>query len=159
MTMSLPSRRGPLVALAVTSLALTACGGSSHRPGRSSANKFPASSRTVGSSGGDAVTTGPVRARLTGQSHKPTVRQNWTYTVTATDAQGRPLSGTVETNFAFQGAVVGRETPPTHPLKNGHLKDVLNFPAESVGYPIELQVVVHTHLGSVTLNWPVTVSQ
>ena len=27
----------------------------------------------------------------------------------------------------------------------------------AVGYPIELQVVVHTKLGSVTLDWPVTV--
>jgi hypothetical protein len=103
------------------------------------------------------VTTGPVHARLAGQTHTPEAKKNWTYTVTATDAQGRPLAGTVETEFAFQGTVVGKEVPPTHALKGGHMNDVLQFPAEAVGNAIELQVVVHTPQGSVTLHWPVTV--
>ena len=98
-----------------------------------------------------------MRATLKGQNHTPTVKKKWVYTVTATDAQGHPLSGTVLTEFAFQGAVVGKETPPVHKLKNGHLKDVINYPAKSVGYPVDLQVVVRTNRGSVTLDWPITV--
>lgn len=152
-----------LVALAagLLSVALTACGGSQHS---TSATTHAATTTSGGSSGasakgGSSVTTGPVHATLKGQNHHPVVRKNWTYTVTATDAHGHPLSGTAETEFAFQGAVVGHETPPTHPLKQGHLKDMLQFPAQSVGYPVELRVVVHTKLGSVTLNWPVTVQK
>lgn len=152
--MSIANRRGWLVTVAVASLALSACGGSS----RHSAGSATTSTRSNGSGGGASVTTGPVRATLKGESHDPTVGKKWIYTVTASDAQGHPLSGTVDTGFAFQGTVVGHETPPTHALRNGHLKDVIEFPAESVGYAIELQTVVHTHAGSVTLDWPVSVS-
>jgi len=153
MTMSKPNRCGWLLALAAVSVALTACGGSSHHS--ASGPSRTSTSSTV--RGGASVTSGPVHAKLTGQSHNPTVKKSWAYTVTATDPHGHPLSGTVLTEFAFQGAVVGREAPPTHSLRNGHLRDVLNFPAQSVGYPIELQVIVHTSAGSVTLRWPVTV--
>jgi hypothetical protein len=152
--MSKPNRW--LLALAVASAALAGCGGSSHHstttPGHSSGTTAGRSS-----GGGASVSSGPVRATLRGQNHTPTVKKKWVYTVTATDAQGHPLSGTVLTEFAFQGAVVGRETPPIHKLKDGHLKDVINYPAKSVGYPVELQVVVRTSKGSVTLDWPITV--
>jgi hypothetical protein len=152
----MPNRCGSLVALAVASLVLTACGGSSTHSVTSSAKN---STNSTASSSGASVTSGPVRATLRGENHNPTAKKNWTYTVTATDAHGHPLSGTVLTEFAFQGTVEGREAPPFHPLKNGRLKDVIQYPAESVGFPIVLQVVVHTHLGSVTLHWPVAVGQ
>lgn len=103
------------------------------------------------------MNTGPVHAALSATTHHPVATKNWTYTVTATDAQGHPLSGTVETEFAFQGAVVGKETPPIHRLKAGRLKDTIQFPKMAVGAPIELQVVVRTSRGSVTLDWPVNV--
>jgi hypothetical protein len=147
---------GAVAAAGALSLALTACGGSSHPPAAS-----VTTSATVTSPGssnpGSAVTTGPVHAQLTGQTHTPVAKKNWTYTVTASDAHGRPLTGSVETEFAFQGTVVGKEVPPTHPLKHGRMTDVLQFPAEAVGNGIELQAVVHTPQGSVTLHWPVTV--
>lgn len=84
-------------------------------------------------------------------------KKNWTYTVHIADVHGRPLSGTLETQFTFQGAVVGKDTPPTHTFSHGHFREKLKFPASAVGYPIDLQVVVHTGAGSVTLDWPVTV--
>jgi hypothetical protein len=147
---------GAVAAVGALSLAMSACGASSHPPAASAKT-----STTVNSSGnsnpGSAVTSGAVHARLTGQTHSPVAKKNWTYTVTATDAQGRPLAGTVETEFAFQGTVVGKETPPTHPLKHGHMRDVLQFPAEAAGNSIELRAVVRTPQGSVTLHWPVTV--
>jgi hypothetical protein len=148
MTMHNVNRCGSLVALALASLALAACGGSS---------PHSASSTAKTSSGG--ASSGPIRATLVGQNHHPVANKKWIYTVTAKDAHGHPLSGTVETEFAFQGAVVGRESPPTHRLKNGRFKDNLEFPARSVGYPVDLQVVVHTRLGSVTLRWPVKVQR
>ena len=79
----------------------------------------------------------------------------WHYSVLATDPGGRPLSGSVDTEFVFNGQVVGREAPPTHPLKNGRLDDKVTFPAQAIGIPLTFRVVVHTPTGSVTLDWPV----
>ena len=103
------------------------------------------------------MSTGAVRATLKGQDHSPLATKKWIYTLTVTDAQGHPLAAMIDTEFAFQGAVVGHDTPPTHFLKNGRYKEALKFPAMSVGVPLQLQIVVHTKLGSITLDWPVTV--
>ena len=144
-------RRCSVSAAALTalllSLNLAGCGGSSH----------PATSTTKATGG--PATRAAVHATLTGQNHDPVARKNWSYNVSVADSQGRPLSGTVETDFAFQGTVVGHETPRIHHLKHGGLHDTLQFPAMAVGYPIELQVVVRTPAGSVTLDWPVTVKK
>jgi hypothetical protein len=83
------------------------------------------------------------------------IGRNWVYTITVTDANGRPLDGYVVSQFAFAGQVVGRETPPTHRLKHGRLRDVIQFPARTLGIPVTFEPVIHTHLGSVTLSWPV----
>jgi hypothetical protein len=37
------------------------------------------------------------------------------------------------------------------------LHDTLKFPAAAAGMPLTFQAVVHTRLGSITLDWPVTV--
>jgi hypothetical protein len=87
------------------------------------------------------------------------VGTNWVYTVHVTDASGKPLSGTVDTEFAFAGTVVGHETPPVHRLKDGVLHDKITFPSSSVGHPITLVTVIHTPAGSVALGWPVTASR
>jgi hypothetical protein len=105
------------------------------------------------------VTSGPVRGTLHGANHTPKVNQPWAYIVTVTDASGRPLSGTVDIEFTFGGQVVGHDSPPTHPVTNGRWHDTLAFPADSVGYPLTFQAVVHTSMGSITLDWPVTVQQ
>ena len=103
------------------------------------------------------MTTTAFRATLRGENHAPVAGMNWEYSVRVTDAAGRPLSGTVQTQFTFSGSVVGHETPATHPLKDGSLKDTLTWPKQAVGQPLNLQTVVHTSKGSVTLDWPVTV--
>ncbi len=102
---------------------------------------------------------GPMKATLVGENHTPTANKLWPYTVTATDARGRPLSGHVDVEFTFNGTVVGHATPPTDPLTNGRWHDNLTFPAEAVGQPIDLQVVIHTVLGTMTLDWPVKVKK
>jgi hypothetical protein len=104
------------------------------------------------------VRTGPVRATLVAENHAPKVKVPWTYSVTVTDAAGHPLTGTVDVQFVYGGQVVGRDTPPTHPFKNGHWHDNLEFPAQATGIPLTFQTVVHTKLGSVALDWPVTVT-
>jgi hypothetical protein len=103
------------------------------------------------------VHTRPIHGRLVGENHAPKVNQAWSYSVTLTDAKGQPMSGTVDIEFALAGQVVGHETPPTHRLTNGRWHDTLRFPAQSVGVPLDVQAVVHTSLGSVTLDWAVKV--
>jgi hypothetical protein len=100
-----------------------------------------------------------VHGTLLGKGHAPRINEAWSYSVRVTDAGGHPLSGTVDIQFAFGGQVVGRDTPPTHPVANGRWHDTLKFPAAAVGMPLTFQAVVHTRLGSITLDWPVTVRQ
>jgi hypothetical protein len=79
--------------------------------------------------------------------------------VQVTDASGHPLSGTVDIEFVFSGQVVGRDTPPTHPIENGRWQAKLKFPAAAVGTPLTLRAVVHTRVGTITLDWPITVQK
>lgn len=98
-----------------------------------------------------------VHATLVGENHEPIVNQPWRYTVTVTDVQGRKLSGTETTQYTYGGAVVGTEKPENVPFSGGVYHDTIEFPAEAVGYPLDVQTVIHTTLGSVTLDWPVVV--
>lgn len=138
-------------------LTLVGCGGSSHPTTRTTTAGASTPRTKSSTSGGASVTTGPVHATLIGHDHDPVANRNWSYVVHVSNAQGRPLSGTLETEFAFQGAVVGKDTPPTHPFKHGGFQEDLKFPARAVGFPLQLQVVVHTAGRSVTLDWPVQV--
>ncbi len=140
-----------LVAAAAIALALTACGGSN--------SKSSSATLSATGTGHSSPAPTPVHGRLVGANHSPTVGVNWPYTVTVTDAAGHPLNGTVTIEFTFGGQVVGRDTPPTHPLTNGRWHDNLKFPAAALGEPIDLQAVVHTHLGSITVDWPVTATR
>jgi len=103
------------------------------------------------------VTTGPVRGTLVAKDHAPRVGKLWRYEVRVTDAAGHPLNGTVDIEFLFGGQVVGHDTPPTHPIRNGRWHDNLTFPATAVGEPLTFQAVAHTTLGTITLDWPVRV--
>lgn len=133
----------------------TASSASSPAPSSSATGTTPAPAH-----GGTAsVTTGPVRGRLHAADHAPIVNKNWPYSVVVTDAAGHPLSGTVDIEFAFAGQVVGHAVPPTHTLTNGRWSEPLQFPPQSVGQPLTFQVVAHTHLGSITLDWPVIVKR
>ena len=46
-----------------------------------------------------------------------------------------------------------------HLPSNGRLTDDVTFPARAAGIPLTFQVVVHTKLGSVTLDWSVKVQK
>lgn len=141
-----------MAASAVLAVGVCACGSSSSS---SSTSKGASASSTTKSTAPAAG--GKMHAVLTGQDHTPKATKPWNYTVRATSADGKPLAGTVLTEFAFSGQVVGKESPPTHKLKNGMLKDTIEFPKASVGEPVELQVVVTTSAGTQTLDWPVKV--
>jgi hypothetical protein len=117
------------------------------------------SAGTSANSGGAEMTVGPVHAAFSAPNHAPVIGKPWPYSVHVADAAGHPLSGSVKIQFTFGGAVVGTDTPPVHPVKNGTWHDNLTFPKAALGQPITLQAVVHTSAGSVTLNWPVKARQ
>jgi hypothetical protein len=167
-----PGRVPGIVIACLLALGAGACGASSPKHTVSSPKhtsvSTPAAPRTAATAPpsppsvpsplpGPAVfgSAGGVRAWLHGENHDPTINTLWHYSVAATDASGVPLSGTVDTEFVYGGMVVGRETPPTHQLTHGRLNDSITFPPASTGVSLELRVVVHTKLGTVTLDWPV----
>ena len=96
---------------------------------------------------------------LVGENHHPTVNAPWTYTVTVTDARGRKMSGTETTQYTFDGAVVGTEKPVNVKFTGGVYHDTITFPAAAVGHPLDVQAVVHTSLGTLTLDWPIVVTK
>lgn len=106
-----------------------------------------------------AISAGPVRAAISGQSHAPRVGVPWRYTLRVTAADGRALSGVVVVSFAFAGRLVGHDVPAAHPLHDGELQESMTFPASAAGYPIALEAIVHTPAGTVTLFWPLTVKR
>jgi len=159
-----------LLAAAVLSTGLAGCGGSSSSSSGSPTTRTSATTTTTTtttttatstaqSQSAASVTSGPVRGVLHAQNHAPKVNQSWRYSVTVTDSAGHPLSGRVDIEFAFGGQVVGHDTPPTHPVANGRWHDTIQFPADAVGMPLTFQAVVHTRLGSITLDWPITVKR
>lgn|SRR5437764_10337098 len=145
-------------------LGAVACGSSKSKTTSSSTSTANTTAAAPGANPATATTPvaagGPVRATLHGANHTPVAGKNWTYTLHVTDAGGKPLAGSVDTDFVVAGlGVVGKESPPVHKLKNGTLSDTLQFPADAVGHPITLVTVVHTSAGAVAVGWSVNVSK
>lgn len=90
-----------------------------------------------------------------GQNHSPNVEAKWKYSVEAMTRTGHALAGKVLTLFLYLGVVVGKEEPPYHKLRDGMLRDNLQFPVQSVGIQLTVQVVVTTRYGPVKLDWRV----
>jgi hypothetical protein len=158
---SAPIRFG-LGSLAVA-LAVAACGSShravhhrAHHPTTTHRSTTTVPVSTAPSKPTDTIMTGPVHATLRGQNHHPVAGKSWHYVVRVTNAAGKPLDGVVTTEFTYDGIVEGKETPPTHMLKDGVLRDTIVYPADAEGHPIDLQTVIKTKEGTVTLDWPVT---
>jgi|GEM_PF-2290244 hypothetical protein len=106
---------------------------------------------------GSAAFAHPVEVSIVGENHEPTVSRPWRYTITVTDAQGHRLSGTETTQYTYNGVVVGTEKPQNVTFANGVYHDTVEFPAVAVGYPLDIQAVIHTSLGTATVDWPVKV--
>jgi hypothetical protein len=163
--MSNPPKRTIVAPIAVALLLGTAaCGGSKSKTTSTSTSTTKTAAAAPSVNPATATTStaasGPVHATLHGADHAPVAGKNWSYTVHVTDAGGKALAGTVQTEFVVAGlGVVGKETPAVHKLKNGMLSDTLQFPTDAVGHPITLVAVVHTSAGAVALGWPVNVSK
>lgn len=143
----------------VACAALAGCGGgAATKSSTPAAAASPGAARTPANAGAAAdVTAGPVRGSLHALNHAPVAGKGWPYMVKVTDPAGKPLPGTVEIQFLFAGQVVGHDTPPTHPLRHGTWRSILTFPRQAVGQLLTFRAMVHTHRGSITLDWPVEV--
>ena len=91
-------------------------------------------------------------AVLHAPNHSPIENKKWWITVDVTRGSTK-LSGDVNYEFLFSGAIVSHQ--PGHKFKNGLYKDSLIFPAEAVGKPLTLRIVVKTKYGTKDLNWNV----
>jgi hypothetical protein len=92
-------------------------------------------------------------AVLHAPNHSPVENQKWWITVDVTHGSTK-LSGDVNYEFLFSGTVVSHQ--PGHKFTKGLYKDDLIFPAEAVGKPLTLRIVVKTKYGTKYLNWNVT---
>jgi hypothetical protein len=98
-----------------------------------------------------------IHVSISGQNHHPVVNKKWSYTVTVRSASGQKLSGTETTHYLYNGTVVGTEKPVNVRFKNGHYHDTIEFPADAVGQPLRVWVVVSTKDGSGSAAWSITV--
>jgi hypothetical protein len=155
-----------------TALMLAGCGGGSAThsgpPGTTAAATRSTATRThqptspsagATSTGKTSPSNGSIRASIHGQNHTPVAGKPWSYSITVTDAAGKPLSGSVSIEFLFSGQVVGHDTPATQPLRRGHLRATLTFPTRSIGIPLDVGALIHTQQGSAKLTWPVRVER
>jgi hypothetical protein len=140
----------------VVCASLAGCGGAA-KSSSSTAAVSSGATKAVPKAGRAKVTAGPVRGSLKAPNHTPVVGKGWPYTVKVTDPAGKPMQGTVDVEFLYARQVVGRDTPPTHALRNGTWRSILTFPKQAIGEPLTFRAVVHTSHGSITLDWPVTV--
>ena len=101
--------------------------------------------------------SGPLKATFTASTHSPKINQKMPITVTAT-LNGKPAHATAVYQFLFGGAVVNTQYPygNKHFSFTGHYRDNLVFPAESVGEPLTLRVVIKASGHTVNLSWSIT---
>jgi len=99
---------------------------------------------------------GGFTAHLTAPNHEPIANKKWPITVTATRGSTK-LSGTVRYRFLSDGTVVSSK--PGGSFRHGVYRDTLVWPAEAIGHPLSLQVVVTTRYGTDYLPWWIQVKR
>jgi hypothetical protein len=101
-------------------------------------------------------------AKLTAPGHNPKARKRWPVKIVVKTASGRPLSGTVQYHFVYQGQVVStasclvKGTTPCH-FTGGVYRDVVRWPMRAVGFRLTFQATVKTKLGTKNINYWVKV--
>ena len=84
---------------------------------------------------------------LTGQDHHPRVGKTWSYTVTVTNAAGKPVACKIHLQMLLAGLSVVGEVG-VHNVKNGIWKETIvatgpnAFPPAARGQPLALQATV-----------------
>jgi len=108
---------------------------------------------------------GKLHVVLKGQSHHPVVGKTWSYSVTVTNAAGKPVASKIHLQMLLAGMSVVGEVG-VHVVKNGVWKETIvahgpdAFPLTAVGQPLVLQATV-TAKGYATAKarWPIVVKK
>jgi hypothetical protein len=121
----------------------------------------PGASGSAGQSRPQARSAALWTATFTAPTHRPRARERWPVKITAYTRHGRALHGTVQYHFIFGGKVVATrsclDVGTTPCAFTGVYRDVVRWPARSVGVHLIFQSVVKTRLGTKKLNYWVTV--
>ena len=87
-------------------------------------------------------------------NHTPTVNKKWPVKLTINKGKTK-LSGTVKYEFLFDGSVVSHQ--PGHKFTHGSYTDTMIFPAQSLGEPLTLRILVTVpKYGTEHLDWKIT---
>ena len=99
--------------------------------------------------------------KLTAPGHRPKARKRWPVKIVVKTAGGKAVSGTVQYLFLFNGTVVQTrsclDVGTTPCMFRGTYRDVLHFPARSIGYQLTLRFVIKTRLGTKNIDYPIKV--
>lgn len=107
--------------------------------------------------------SGPFVVTMVAGTHSPKANAPWPIRLTAT-LSGRPAHCGINYQFLFQGQQVSSQIPrypnhKPHTSFTGHFSDTLSFPANSVGYPLTLQVHVWSGSRVVNLHYALTAAK
>jgi hypothetical protein len=112
---------------------------------------------------GSAVAAPPtLHVVIRGQDHRPLVGKTWHYSVTVTNAAGKPVASRIHLQFLFNGFPVGQIG--VHTVKNGLWQETFGtpghpgFPAAAKGQPLVIEAIVTANGYAVTkAHWPIVV--
>ena len=99
---------------------------------------------------------------LKGQDHHPLVGKKWHYSVTVTNAAGKPVASKIHLQFLFSGLPVGQIG--VHTVKNGFWQETFGtpghapFPPAARGQKLVIEAIVTAKGYAVTkATWPIVV--
>ena len=157
---------GALATAALALGALAGCGGSSgssSSTGAASSAANPPAASSTATQPAAATLTGPdtvtgtaagVLASMHATTHHPRVNRPWPLRFTVTSA-GQPVHASVSYEFLFSGQVVAHRS---HFTFDGHLSDIVLWPASAVGYPLTFRAIVTASAASINLDYAVKVT-
>ena len=102
-----------------------------------------------------------VRVTILSPTHEPRVNAPWPVRVTATNAAGKPIAGTLTMIVLFAGAPIGKidKGRVYHVMGSWQERrgSAITWPASSPGQPLTFQAVVRADGVTVRKNWEITV--
>jgi hypothetical protein len=103
------------------------------------------------------ATSGALTGTLQAGTHHPKANANWWVTVTA-KVHGKAATASAWYQFLYNGQQVRKEYVKgnKHFHFHGSFRDNLTFPADAVGYPLVVRVVVSAGADTVYLPYSVT---
>lgn len=117
-----------------------------------------------------AATAGAAQPKLhvvlKGQDHHPVVGKTWSYSVTVTNAAGKPVACKIHLQMFLAGGAFAVGEVGVHVVKNGIWKETIvahgpnAFPLSAVGQPLVLRATVTAKGYAVTkASWPIVVKK